>query len=284
MRSFILLGVLGSAVGLGLLGAIIFGSSGIRFGAALGLIGLLVAVQIVFLFMRPTDRTIFGKARRAFAMGNYPAAVQLLEPFASQRPTVRTLTLLGNTYRQMGRYPLAREQLERALALAPRNANVLYGLGRVFLAQGDFEAAADWFDQALAAGAPAAIACDLGLAEYCAGRPDAALRTLQKAMRALQIEPHRLWLANALLCVLLNDLTPDPSPFHREGRLASSTPVRYKVERGQGSEVLRANLSRSAAGRAYWEAEAKRHSATPYGVALRSALATFDQILPSKEA
>src|SRR5579864_9006590 len=120
IRSLIVLGALGSAIGLGLLGAIIFGSSGLRFGAALGLVGLMVVAQIVFLFVRPTDQTPFGQARRAFAAGNYPEAAKVLEPLATQRPTVRILTLLGNTYRQMACYPAAHEQLERALALAPR--------------------------------------------------------------------------------------------------------------------------------------------------------------------
>ena len=264
VRNAIILGVLGGALALGFLGAIVFGSSAVRFSAALGLIMLLVAAQIVFLFVRPTDRTPFGQARQAFVASDYPMAAQLLESIAAQRPTVRTLTLLGNTYRQMGRYQAADEQLERARTLSPRNANVMYALGRVSLAQGDFEAAAEWFDSALAAGAPAAIACDLGLAEYCAGHGDSALRTFQKATRVLQIEPHRLWLASALMYVIL------------------STPPRYEVESSKVDEVLQANLSRTAAGRAYWEAEAARHNATPYGAALHAAVTAFDQICASK--
>ncbi len=264
---FIILGGFGAAIAIALLALIFFGPQSIRFGAALGVIGLLVAAQIVVLFVRPQDRTPFGAARRAFSTGEYEASARLLEPIAEERPTLRVLTLLGNTYRQMGRYSEAREQLERAIAIAPHDASILYGLGRVSLAQGDFEAAADWFDQALAAGAPSAIGCDLGLAEYCSGREDAARQILQKVTRVLQIELHRQWLANALLSVLLSSLTP-----------AASTPPRYEVERGLGGEVLRANLRHTANGRAYWEAEADRHSATPYGAALHTMLTTFDQI------
>ncbi|MHB8750302.1 MAG: tetratricopeptide repeat protein, partial [Aggregatilineales bacterium] len=194
---------------------------------------------------------------------------RLLEPIVGDRPTVRVLTLLGNTYRQLGRYNEAHEQLERALAIAPHDASILYGLGRTSLAQGDFEVAASWFDQALAAGAPSAIGCDLGLAEYCASRDDAALQTLQKVTRVLQIEPHRQWLANALLCLLLSRRDPD---FIHALQASVST-------NGQSiGTALRANLTRTAGGRAYWEAEAERHGATPYGAALHTTLAVFNQI------
>ena len=120
------------------------------------------------------------------------------------------------------------------------------------MSQGDFEAAAEWFDQALAAGAPPVIACELGLAEYLAGNRLEAIKVLQKLTRRLQIEPYRAWLAHAVLLINVPD---------------ESTTV----------DALRANIKIYADGRSYWQADADRHQATNYGQRLRALLNQIDE-------
>ncbi len=243
-RRVILSGVLAIGILLVLSGLVLFGPDEARLGAAVGLIGLLVALQVAILFFRPADRSPFGQARAAFAANDFAGAAAQLETIIAAKPTTRALTLLGNTYRQLGRLDDSQKLLEQALERAPKNAFALYGMGRTQLTRGNFDTAADWFDKALAAGAPSPVACDLGIAEYFAGNEDAAISTLTKATRILQIEPYRALIANAILWHILT--------------------LRQNMAAAKAAE----NMRRDADGLAYWQAELERHRATPYGEAL----------------
>lgn len=254
-RRVIASGLLALVIALGLLTLTLFGPDAARLGAAVGLIGLLVAMQVAILFFRPADRSPFGQARAAFAADDFVGAAAQLEQMIAVKPTVRALTLLGNSYRQLGRLDDSQARLEQALALSPKNAFALYGMGRTQLARGNFDAAADWFDKALAAGAPAPVACDLGLAEYLAGNEEAALKTLQKTTRILQIEPYRALIASAILYHLL------------------------KQNHSAASAQAEANIRHSTDGLAYWQAEVERHYDTPYGQALAQIVEEVEGLL-----
>lgn len=253
-RRVIFSGVL-LVVALVLLLALVFsGPANARFGGAVGLVALLVTVQIAILFYRPSDRSPFGAARAAFIAGDFAAAAAQLEALVAAKPSARGYTLLANTYRALGRLDEARTAIEQALVLRPRNPYARYGLGRIELAEGNFEGAAQQFDAALQAGSPTNVACDLGYAEYFAGNREAALRTLGKTTRLLRLEAYRLWLTNLILYLSFTDKT--------------------KVN----AQTALANLRAAAEGRAYWEAEAARHSATAYGEALAGLLAQAGDI------
>ena len=66
-RRVLVSGVLAVLTAAILIGLIAFGPSQARLGGVVGLIGLTVVVQVTLLFLRPTDRSAFGKARSAFA-------------------------------------------------------------------------------------------------------------------------------------------------------------------------------------------------------------------------
>jgi tetratricopeptide (TPR) repeat protein len=127
-------------------------------------------------------------------------------------------------------------------------------MGRVALARGAFDEACEWFDQALAHGAPSNVGCDLGFAEYFMGNQETAIRTLQKTTRLLRIEPYRMYMANLILFMVIKD------------------------KAGPAIATVRANLAASEAdGRAYWIAEAERHPGTPYAAQIEALLAAVPQ-------
>ncbi len=256
-RRIILSGILALLLASLLMVLVLFGPVEARLGAAVGLFTMLIGLQLAVLFLRPLDRSAFGTARRAFAEGKFEAAVTQLETLLNtpkKQADPRILILLGNSYRQLGRLAESQARLGEALRLSPRQPSALYGLGRTVMAQGDFEAAADWFDQALAAGAPPVVGCELGLAEYLASNQAAAIKTLQKMTRRLQIETYRAWLINAIL--LLN--------VSNESTAAGT---------------LRANIKLNASGRSYWQADADRHQTTDYGQRLRTLLNQIDELV-----
>lgn len=251
-RRLILSGILAFLAATLLLLLSVAGPPESRFGSALGLIGLLVGIQAFLLFFRPPDRSPFGRAREAFLAIDYDSAAAQLEALIAVRPTPRALTLLGNTYRQQGHLDTARLTIRKALDLRANDAYALYGLGRIDLAEGRFEAAADSFDQALGAGAPANVACDLGYAEYFQGNHDAALKTLQKTTRILRLESYRLFLTNAILYRLIRDKS------------------------GTAAKTTLSNIEQSREGLPYWEAEIARFPGSAYASALQDILAGVD--------
>ncbi len=247
-RRLIISGTLAFIAALLLLLLSVAGPPEARLWMALGLILLLVIVQVIMLFFRPPDRSAFGLAREAFMAGDFAAAADQLEKLVVIRPTARGYTLLGNTYRQLGRMQDSHAAIEHALQLRSNDAYALYGMGRLELAQGNFENASDWFDKALKAGAPGNVASDLGYAEYFLGNWEEALRILQKTTRIMRLEPYRVYLTNAILYALIRDKSSEAA------KIASS------------------NLQSATSGAAYWEAEIARHPDGAYAAALRSVL------------
>ena len=91
-----------------LLGVGFLGPQAIRFPARIGAFGLLVTIQLLFLWGNRRDASPYHQAQQHFIARDYQAARELLEPLpAAGRASVDALVLLGNSYRHLG-------QLDRA--------------------------------------------------------------------------------------------------------------------------------------------------------------------------
>ncbi len=213
-----------------------FGPEEIRLPALIGTAGLIVAVQVIFMWGNRGMITPFKKAQNAFVSGDFEMARHILEDLHSaDKADVQALTLLGNTYRQLGQLAQSEALLCEVVTIQPENYFPLYGFGRTLLARGFYHQAAEAIQKALTYGAPPVIQCDLGEAYYRQGMAKKACESLQVA-KPLAQESYRLLMIDYLLCQLT------------EGE----PPTRELVE----------------AGLPYWMAAQERFHDTPYGEAL----------------
>lgn len=209
------------------------GPASLRVPALTGAFGLLLAVQVIFMWANRHMVTPFTRAQRLYLAEDFTGARQTLEALvAAGKADVRALTLLGNTYRQLGLLDESQESLTKALSLDPADPFPLYGFGRTLLVRGMYAEAEAAFDRALMAGAPAIATIDLGEALYRQGRGEQACSILQ-ANRTAADEPHRALLVDYLL--------------YRMG--AGERPAREQVQ----------------AGLPFWLDVARRFQHTPYG-------------------
>jgi len=89
-------------------------------------------------------------ARRLIGEGSYAAAYDMLFPFeASARSDAAFNLLLGEAALRTGRAEQAKESFERSLATAPASVNGHLGLGRSYLALGDYASAKIEFETVL---------------------------------------------------------------------------------------------------------------------------------------
>lgn len=203
--------------------------------ALAGLLGLLIAVQVIVLWARRGLVTPYTQAQRHYLAGDFEAACAVLENLRqADKADFRALTLLGNAYRQQGALAESAVALQDALALQPNHNFPLYGFGRTLLVQGRYAEAAAVFERALAAGAPPIVRLDAAEAYYRLGNAAAAREQLAAADAVN--EAHR-----QLLRV-------------------------YLLHRLDGGDPPDAALIQ--AGIAHWEANAARFAASPYGEAL----------------
>ncbi|MEO1162200.1 MAG: tetratricopeptide repeat protein, partial [Chloroflexota bacterium] len=150
-----------------------------------------------------------------------------------EHPVIDTLVLLGNTYRNLGKLDASRDILGQALERRDDYHFALYAYGKTALAQGEYDTAITYFQQAIENGAPNVIAFDLVLATYLLG--DTA-KTQQ----------------------LINEL-PELDEPHRQLFLAHINPH---------DSVGSLDTTIHEAGLAFWEAEVERFAHTPYGQAI----------------
>jgi tetratricopeptide (TPR) repeat protein len=213
--------------------ALAFGGPNLRQPALLGFIGLVIITQVIFMWGNRGMVTPFTQAQRYYLAEDFDAARQVLEKsLAAAKPDVQSLTLLGNTYRQLGLLDKSEEVLTKALELRPFDHFPLYGIGRTLLVKGLFAQAADKMSQALEAGAPHIVQLDLAEALYRQGLDDQARAALTEVV-SIDQEPHRALLTAFML---------------------------YRLdEAGPPSSAL------VAAGLPYWQDNALRFQATPYG-------------------
>jgi tetratricopeptide (TPR) repeat protein len=210
-----------------------FGPQNLRQPSLIGFIGLIIAIQLIFMWGNRGMVTPFTQAQRYYLAEDFGSARQILENLnVNGKPDSQSLTLLGNTYRQLGMLNESEEVLTKALDLRPSDHFPLYGIGRTLLVKGQYAQAADKIKQALDAGAPPIIQFDLGEVLYRLEKMDQA-RLVLLAVTDVAQEPHRALMLRYLL---------------------------YRLGVGQPptSDLV-------ALGLPYWQDNAIRFQETPYG-------------------
>ncbi|MGJ3239941.1 MAG: tetratricopeptide repeat protein [Anaerolineae bacterium] len=201
--------------------------------ALIGVVGLALAIQAIFMWGNRHMVTPYTQAQRHFIAGEFHQVIAVLTDYLENEahPTLDALVLLGNAYRNLGQLAESKRILKQALARRPNYHFTLYALAKVALAQGDYADAMLGFEQALAQGAPDVIRFDLAHARYRAGDVVDTI-PLWRVFTSAE-EPHRALLAQYILC-----------------RIASETPPAPDLR---------------DAGLPFWIAEAERFAHTPYG-------------------
>jgi tetratricopeptide (TPR) repeat protein len=232
-----------------LLGIGFVGPDAIRLPARFGAFGLLITMQLLFLWANRRDASPYHLAQQHFINGDYQAARDLLESMPERgRASADALVLLGNTYRNVGKFSSAQSALQRALSLKPQHTLALFSIGKLQLVQGEYHAACEYITRAIDAGAPEHVRFELGQAYYLLADHDEALRQLVAARSELADD--------SIQCLLLSTYL-------------------HRLDAG--------DLPACAAGQAharFWRDEAHRYSNTPYGAHLAEMLGGLD---PARE-
>ena len=206
--------------------------------ARIGAFGLLVSLQLLFLWANRRDISPYHQAQQHFIAGEYQQARAILERIpASARVSVDALVLLGNTYRHLRHDDASQRALARALEHKPRHHLALFSMGKLRLVAGEYEIAQIFFARALEAGAPAAVQFELGQTWYLLGETEKAIGQLRGMRAYLHEEPARLMLAAYYLWRL------------GDGDLPARDQISVHIQ--------------------FWRDEAERYHDTPYGAQLR---------------
>lgn len=217
-----------------LLGIGFFGPESIQLPARLGAFGLLITIQLLFLWANRRDASPYHQAQQHYVAGDYQAARDLLETMPERgRASVDALVLLGNTYRNLGNFSLAQAALDHALELNSQHHLALFSAGKLHLVQGKYHATCEYVERAIQAGAPELVRFELGQAQFLLGNHDEALRHLDAARLALADDPVQSILINVYLRVL------------SAGDMPSCEFIQEYVQ--------------------FWRAEALKYAETPYG-------------------
>ena len=142
-----------------------------RSAVIIGVIGLLVTMQGIFLYANRNMVTPFTQAQRLILGARYDEAISLLENAGLETSDAQTLTLLGSAYRMAGRVDESRQILTKALQMSPKHHFSLYSFGRTLMASGQYAEAEDAFQRAIENGAPPFAYVDLAEAAYRANNP-----------------------------------------------------------------------------------------------------------------
>ncbi len=232
-----------------LLSLVVFSISAgdLRQSALIGFIGLIFALQIIFMWGNRTMVTAFTLAQRRYLAEDFVGARQILEQFhITGKPTVSSLTLLANIYRQLGLLDNSEEIVKKALALRPFDHFPLYSFGRTLIIKGLYAQAAETIQDALRAGAPPIVYFDLGEALYRAGNFEDSAAALEQ----IQNQNHE--------------------PFR-------SLMTDYLLYRMQLHDPPTAQLV--IAGIGYWQELASRYQSTSYGQTLAGDIAAMQTIV-----
>ncbi|MBI1279487.1 MAG: tetratricopeptide repeat protein [Anaerolineaceae bacterium] len=225
-------------------------SGSLRQNALIGFVGLIFALQIIFMWGNRSMVTAYTQAQRRYLAEDFVAARDILERHLSAgKSDVSSLTLLANTYRQLGMLGKSEEIVKKALALRPFDHFPLYSFGRTLLIRGLYAQAVDTLRQAIEAGAPSIVEFDLGEALYRNGDYDAAAEVLERVRDPRQ-EPFRLLMTDYLL---------------------------YKMGRSAVPDVDEVN-----AGINYWRELAIRFAETSYGHTLADDVAFMQSLVEAK--
>ncbi|MCY3781091.1 MAG: tetratricopeptide repeat protein [Chloroflexi bacterium] len=215
-----------------------FGPREIRVPARVGAFGLLVTLQVLFLWANRRDISPYHQAQNCFVAGDYQAARIILEGIPeTSRVSVDALVLLGNCYRHLGLFEKSSAALEQSLQLKPNHHLALFSRGKLSLVLGEYASAAEMISRALRAGAPGIVRFELGQAHMLSGERERAL----SQFRAVETE-----------------LADDP---------ALTLAIRHYLNRLGERERPSAELTR--AGISHWREEATKYETTPYGEEVR---------------
>ena len=235
----LLLFVILMALGLG-------GPPAVRLPARFGAFGVLITLQLLFLWGNRREISPYHQAQQHFIAGDFHAARSVLEAApATSRESVDALVLLGNTYRHLTLFEQSRSALERALALNPRHHLAHFSLGKLRLILGEYAAAHESIARAIELGAPDIVRFELGQASLLSGHTEAALR----AFRGLPADVSDLPGPALLLAYYLHSLDAAERP----------------------------NASLIDAGLAHCRADAAKYAGTPYGDHLKQALGQLER-------
>ena len=224
-----------------LLGLGFAGPPPLQMPARIGAFGLLITLQLLFLWGSRRDISPYHQAQRHFIDGDYEAARAILARLPDDgRESVDALTLLGNACRHLGLFQQSRQALRRALDLKPRHHLALFSYGKLLLAQGECAAAAAQVRASLEAGAPDLVRFELGQCCFLLGDTQTAREQFLAARSHLDDMPAQLAMADVYLWQL--DGASDAKP-------------------AMADEL-----------RQYWRDEAQKYAATPYGAHLREML------------
>ena len=156
------------------------GPPAVRLPARFGAFGVLITLQLLFLWGNRREISPYHQAQQHFIAGDFQATRSILEAApASSRESVDALVLLGNAYRHLALFEQSRAVLERALALNARHHLAHFSLGKLSLILGEYAAARESIARAIELGAPAIVNFELGQACFLSDQKDAALRAFR---------------------------------------------------------------------------------------------------------
>jgi tetratricopeptide (TPR) repeat protein len=145
---------------------------------------------------------LFERAYRHQIKGQLGDAIELYKRSIAMHATAEAFTFLGWTYSMMNRLDEAIDMCHKAIAIDPTFGNPYNDLGAYFIQLGEFDAAINWLEQAIAAPrykSPQFAYTNLGRAYESTGRYRTAL---QHYNQALEIDPLYMpayWAKTALL-------------------------------------------------------------------------------------
>src|SRR5690606_30377814 len=153
----------------------------------IGAVGLLLAIQGIFMWGNRNMVTPFTQAQRHFIDGDFEQAVSVLKQYIDdeKQPIIESLVLLGNAYRNLGQLHESESVLRIALARQQNYHFALYGVAKIRLVKGDYGEAIKHLETALNNGAPDVIRFDLAQALLRSGREDEALSIFREFIHAL---------------------------------------------------------------------------------------------------
>ncbi len=222
-----------------------------RLPARVGAFGLLISLQILFLWANRREISPYHEARERFIAGDYRAARAILEGLpVSSRISVDALALLGTTYRHLGLFDKSGAALDRAIELKPNHHLALFSRGKLMLVQGAYAGAVEFILKALETGAPNIVRFELGLAYHL-----------------LQDEPSAVTELETVREIIMDDL-----PL----RLMTEY-ILYKLHKFDASELPNSELARGGLG--FWREEATIFDATPYGQAVRHMVREMEALI-----
>lgn len=176
------------------------GPEPIQIPARAGAFGLVLSLQLVFLWGNRRMLSPYHEAQQYFMNADYAAAKDVLEQIPlDDRISVDALVLLANTYRHLGQYTDSITVAERALEEKTDYHSALYGLGKTYMVIGQYADASNFITKALSMGAPDVVQFDLGHVYYLSGDYQRAVHHINNILLLIHDEPTHLLLAQYML-------------------------------------------------------------------------------------